>query len=201
MARGAQALYGKSPRIEKAPARGDNNESGHMAEAEEAAGAPPEAHANMTPAAEPPETMGSDDMAGTGGIPVQAAHMMHERNEMHGRHMQEHMATHHRHEHEHMMREAGQHPEEAGAMHMRHHKEMQRMHTRHEAEMKEIAMRHGGAFDEAPSGEGPKPSKEKDEGKGGTEESPGGKGKTSGESPTNEKKEEGRGGTEPGKNG
>lgn len=156
----SERMYGKGPKIEPEPSKGDTNKSGHQAEAKKEAektAGQPESKANMKDGG---DTKG-DVMAGTEGIPTHHHEQARERTEVHHRHMAEHASMHERHEREHLMRVMGHHEEDQEAMHERHHGEARRMHTSHEREMRDMHERH----EDGPSGG----IKEKEIGKGGTE--------------------------------
>lgn len=145
-----KALYGKSPRIEREPEKGDTDKSGHMAEASKTAEVTAEKPNPEGDMEHGGDTKG-DVMAGTDGIPTSHHEHSRERSEMHHRHMAEHHEMHHRHEREHLMRVMGHHSEGHEDMHERHHKEKRALHTKHEREMRDMHDRHEDTA-EGPSG-------------------------------------------------
>ena len=125
-------MYSKSPKIEKAPEKGDTVKSEGGApkeaakEAEKSAGDPVSRTEHSEVGESGTQPVEGDVMKGTDGI---ATHHMRsgERMEMHGRHMVEHAAMHGRHEREHMAAAMGHGGDDEGSMMERHHKEMKMM--------------------------------------------------------------------------
>jgi len=138
-----EKLYGKGPRIEPEPSKGDDNKSGHtaeaMASAEKTAGESHRGVSNVTDPGPKPDVMAGTDR--TMGMSEHHGHIM-ERHQAHHQMMMEHEQMHGRHENEHLMRSMNAHHEDMATMHARHHKERQAMHTRHENVMKGIYVRH-----------------------------------------------------------
>jgi hypothetical protein len=136
-------MYGKGPRIEPEPDKGDDNKSGHMADAAKSAeSTATDTNAGVSNATD--EGPKPDVMAGTAGTMGMADHQAQaaERKDAHHQRVLEHTEMHGRHENEHLMRATGNHSEDMAAMHARHHAERQAMHTKHEKFMKAIYVRH-----------------------------------------------------------
>lgn len=142
-------MYGKSPRIEKAPAKGDTvkSEGGApkeaAAKAEESAGEP-KSEATYSEVGDGGTNAAKGDvMAGTDGIPTH--HMQsNEREAMHGRQSTERAEAHGRHERDHLMRATGNSSESHEDMTKRHVVELRHMHAKHEKEVKDMGERHAG---------------------------------------------------------
>lgn len=133
----------KGPRIEPAPAKGDDNKSGHMAEAaKEAEKTATDTNAGVSNVAD--EGPKQDVMAGTDRTMGMSDHHAQaaERKDAHHARMMEHVEMYGRHENEHLMRATGNHTESHEEMSERHRKEMQVMHTAHERKLQGMSQRH-----------------------------------------------------------
>jgi hypothetical protein len=149
----ADKLYGKGPKLEPEPNKGDTvkSEGGAPKEAakkaEESAGDPKSETTHSDIGKSGTEAKG-DVMAGTDGIMTHHT-QSGERKDMHHRHMMEKESVHGRHEHEHMMRAMGHGKESHEEMNTRHHAEIKAMNSRHEKEHREMGSRHAGAVPDA----------------------------------------------------
>ncbi len=136
----AKKLYGKGPRIDAAPAKGDvnksANEQGAKAETAKTAGGD-SVEGDMKSGGDAK----ADVMAGTDGIPTHHTHIA-ERLEVHNRHMMEHKDWMHRVERDHLARTLGHGGEDHATMNGRHSIDRRSMHTRHEQEMRQLGSRH-----------------------------------------------------------
>jgi hypothetical protein len=145
----SEKLYGKGPKIEPAPEKGDTVKSEGGApkeaakEAEKSAGEPKSEATHSEVGKSGTEAKG-DVMAGTDGIMTHHT-QSGERTSVHNRHQMEMEQMHGRHEHEHMMRVMGHSKESHEEMGRRHHQEMKDAHSRHEKEHRDMTARHAGA--------------------------------------------------------